>query len=592
MTAPNTSIMDTDTIRTTPFTQNLGLRPSTFGRKWAFILISVVVVVVTGSCSREVEDLDRPVASWNDIHIYADHFIKEYELFGTYSPARDLPETREFYARIMLEREIIAQQGRAAGLDTLPIVRQTIRRRTEMARRRHLFNTEVRPTVTEPTEQDIETAFRRSNTRVRAAQIFASTREQIDSLSVLLAQGLPFEELAEASMVAAGQTPGSNGLMGWVTFNQLDEAPESALFTLKQNEVSEPVESLIGYHIFKALDVEETVFFDQSTFNNQRDNLRHQVFQRRYDEATARFIRQEVMSEELAVDMQALFQAYQELSPILPQQPRPEEIIRYNAELNFLEPELRADTPLAFVNGEPFTYGQFLYQLPDIPVEWVVSDFRHALEIAIRDSILAARSERVRPDTARDVRTQTRIAEYTALYYATLQQGVDTLNAAPLIDDYYDIWKAEQFFVSQTTSWNEYRFADSTSATRVIEAYSAGNDIQTALQASGATFSTEQRQLSTQVDSTHRVHGLPLQLANGREVLTGPFNDSGAWILLHPTDRQTFYKPLDEVRDDVLKLIEDRKLRVAHEQLLPAEYHPDDVVVNTALLDRIMPYYY
>jgi len=298
------------------------------------------------------------------------------------------------------------------------------------------------------------------------------------------------------------------------------------------------------------------------------------------------------MSEELAVDMQALFQAYQELSPILPERARPEEIIRYNTELNFLEPELRADTPLAFVNGEPFTYGQFLYQLPDIPVEWVISDFRHALEIAIRDSILAARSERVRPDTARDVRTQTRIAEYTALYYATLQQGIDTLNAAPLIDNYYEIWKFEQFFVSQSTTWNEYRFADSTSAIRVIEAYSAGNSVEAALQVSGAAFTSEQRQLSTEIDSTHRIHGLPLQLASGRDVLTGPFREGNSWILLHPTDRQTTYKPLDEVRDDVLKLIEDRKLRVAHEQLIPADYHPDDVVVDTALLDRIMPYYY
>lgn len=556
------------------------------------LLLVLLLSAGLSSCFRVSEDQDLPVANWNDIYIYADHFIKEYELFGTYSPARDLPETREFYARIMLEREIIAQQGRAAGLDTLPIVRQTIRRRTEMASRRHLFNTEVRPLVTDPTEQDIETAFRRNNTRVRTAQIFAKTREQIDSLSVLLAQGLPFEKLAEASMVAAGQAPGSDGVMGWVTFNQLDETPENALFSLKQNEISEPVESLIGFHIFKALDVEETVFFDQSTFNNQRDNLRHQVFQRRYDEATARFIRQEVMSEELAVDMQALFQAYQELSPILPKQPRPEEIIRYNAELNFLDPELRADTPLAFVNGEPFTYGQFLYQLPDIPVEWLVSDFRHTLEIAIRDSILAARAERVRPDTARDVRTQSRIAEYTALYYATLQRGVDTLNAIPLAEDYYDVWKSEQFYVSQTTSWNEYRFADSLSAIRIIQAYEGGNTINEALTTSGVPYTIESRTLSTATDSTHRIHTLPLRLTDGKEVLSGPFYDNRKWILLHPTDRQTIYKPLDEVREDVLKLIQDRKLRVVHEQLLPAGYHPDDVVVDTVLLDRIMPYYY
>ena len=83
-----------------------------------------------------------------------------------------------------------------------------------------------------------------------------------------------------------------------------------------------------------------------------------------------------------------------------------------------------------------------------------------------------------------------------------------------------------------------------------------------------------------------------MRLTDGKEVLSGPFYYNRKWILLHPTDRQTIYKPLDEVREDVLKLIQDRKLRVVHEQLLPAGYHPDDVVVDTVLLDRIMPYYY
>ena len=65
--------------------------------------------------------------------------------------------------------------------------------------------------------------------------------------------------------------------------------------------------------------------------------------------------------------------------------------------------------------------------MPDIPVDWIATDFRHALEIAIRDSILAHRAQRVRPDTTAAMRLNRKVAEYTALYYSTLQQTVDTL---------------------------------------------------------------------------------------------------------------------------------------------------------------------
>jgi hypothetical protein len=349
---------------------------------WVMILVFLVA-----GCKSETTDLDKPVATWKGISIDGDHFIKEYELFGTYSPSKDDPETRQFYAKVMLERQIIAELGRQNSLDTLKIVKETIRRRKEMAMRRHYLNMMVKPGVPEPTEEEIHSAFRRSNTRIRAQQIFAPTREIADSLYRVVKSGADFDAVAEQSMIAAGMQPGSAGNMGWVTFNQLDEAPENALFSLNQKEISEPVQSLRGFHIFRSLDVEETVYFDQSTFNNIRDRIKHQVFQRRFDEASADFIKKEVMSQELAIDVSMLYEAYLELRPSFPVRNEPEEVIRFNNELNFMEPRLDTSTPLAYVNGQPFTYGQFLYQLPDIPVEWVVSDFRHALEIAIRDSI-------------------------------------------------------------------------------------------------------------------------------------------------------------------------------------------------------------
>jgi hypothetical protein len=546
------------------------------------------------SCGRHdrQDDLLAPVAHWNGVEIAGEHFVQEYKLFSTYAPFRDTPEIRQHYARVMLERMVIAEQGRRAGLDSHSVVQETIRRRTDMASRRHLLQTEVRPTVAHPDPSEVYTAFRRSNARLRTQQIFAPTKEGIDSLYALLRQGASFDRLAEESMIRAGSGIGSAGHMGWITFNELDEEPENVLFATRRHEISIPVESLRGWHIFRVWDEEETVFLDDGTFNNIRDRLEHQVFQRRFDEASARFIRNEVMSTDLAVDMLVLGDLYDIISPSMPNRAHPEEIIRFNNELNLIRPEIEPSTVVAVVEGQPFTVGQFLYHLPDIPVDWIVNDFRHALEIAIRDSILAARSQRVRPDTAIDVRLNRRVAEYTALYYATLQSGADTLQLDPLKPEYFEIWKNEQFIEYHTTTYMWYDFADSITATDAVQRFQAIKDWEQVLAGMPeGSFEAELRTSTTLEQTTLPIHALPVTHPDSTAIISGPFARAD-WAVIKVVDRRTTYKPLSEVEDEVLQLLKDRRLFVAHRQLLPEGFRQEDIVLNQALLDRLLPYYY
>lgn len=379
----------------------------------------VMALAAMTACGAEPDPMDAPVASWNGVEVTLGHFIQEYELYGTYAPVTDDLPTRIEYAKLMLERMVIAEEARKAGLDTTRIVRETVRRRTEMASRAHLFQIKVKPGMKPATEADIREAFRRANTRVFAQQVYAPTRAAADSLHRLLAQGIPFDELAR-------QTTGGTGMMGWVTFDMLDEGPEAVLLSLSQGDISGPVESLRGWHIFKAHEVEETVNFDEGSYHNNRDRLRFKVEQRRFDEASARWQRAQVEPIPLATDVRMLREFYRQLGPLLPQRDVPEDIARYNREIQFITPDLSPDTPLASVDGKPFTVAQFLYQLPDIPYHWVRSSPVEALQTAIRDSILADVARRtVRPDTARAVRLAARVADYSALYYAALQGEVD-----------------------------------------------------------------------------------------------------------------------------------------------------------------------
>ena len=555
----------------------------------------IAAVLMVAACSREsVEDTSPVVAEWNGSAIDTAHFRHEYIYFSTLAPFPDNEETREYYAKMMLERMIIADFGREASLDTLRQVRESVKRRKEMAMRRHYLNQMVRPKVDEPTEAEIREAFRRSNTQLNLQQIYATSKQETDSLYALLKQGYDFDRLAMESMQKAGVPDWQNaGHMGWVSFNDFDEDAEDAVFSLDRHEISWPIESLRGWHIFRVHDVVETVHFDQSTYQNARDNLKFSVFQRRFNEASAQFIRDTVMQHDLAVDMMVLSVLWDKIQPALPRESTPIELARFNREINFIKPDVDDSTPVAFVDGQPYTVGQFMAQMPDIPLEWIGRDFRHALEIAIRDSILAARAQHeIQADTAPEVIRDRKFAEYAGLYYATLQHASDTLNLARLPSKYYDHWK-DEVFVDYRTSWYiQYNFADSLTAVNAIRDFKQTGDWQKTLDSlPEGSFTVEKKMATTTDEPLLPVHRLPVNDPSTPAKISGPFARAN-WAVIKTERRETTYKPFEAVEEDVVQLLQDRKIYVVHRELLDNKnFSTEQVTLNRKMLNSVLPFY-
>lgn len=535
--------------------------------------LGILMIFLLIGCASRQDPLEAPVASWNGIEVSKSQFVTEYRLYGTYSPILDDEQTRIEYAHIMLERQIIAEKAREAKLDTMRIVRETVRRRKQLASRAHLFNTVVKPDVPLATESELREAFRRANTQMFTQQIYAPDAATADSLYALLQQGADFTELAQRAM-------GFDGTMGWVGFDMMDEAPEAVLFSMKQGEVSKPVQSLVGWHIFKAHEVEETVFFDEGTFNNQRESLRFTIDQRRFDEASALYQRSVVMTHELATDIRALEAVYAQLDPLFPSDATPNELQRFNSELFFLQPRISPDTPLASVNGRPFTVRQFLYHLPDIPYTWVQSNPLEALQIAIRDSILSDVAEKtVRPDTARSVRTAVRVAESTALFYAGLQSAADTLSLEHHTGTWYERFKNSHFLTDRISTIETAVFRDNTSAMGAIQDY----------------MNTKAWDPQTNIRTeTIRQKASPEHPANRMRMsastrITGPFKSREGWVVYELKDQRAEFRSYDDVRPELLALMNERRFQIAQEALLPANYRREDVIIDLSNLEYELP---
>lgn len=368
-----------------------------------------------------------PVATWQEISIDLAEFEDEYLRFASMAPVQDSPESRIEYAYVMLERKVIASLGAKQGLDSLREVQLDIRRKRETALRRAYLEAIAKPKVRIPSEDEIREGFQRSNTRLRLEQLYARDQASIQRFADRLRRGEPFETLAIESMRKAG-VPDSSFRMGWVGFEMMDEAPETAAFALRDSgQVSEPVQSLRGWHIFRLLAREETFYADATTYQNARETIAFKLYHRRFEEITIPFTDSLMRSHQLVTYLDRLQQAWVEIAPLVPSTITYLSVLQMNQELLALKPQrLSRATPLAMVGSKPFTFGQLMDRLPDLPVETLTPNLRAALEIAIRDSVLAARAIGAGMAERSEVVFAEQRARTTALYYATLRAAADT----------------------------------------------------------------------------------------------------------------------------------------------------------------------
>ncbi len=544
------------------------------------------------ACSTpENESAVPTIASWNGISIDSQSFEEEYIGFASVAPIQDSFDSRKNYAIGMLERKIITEIGQVSSLDTLKEVKLDIRRKWEAALRRVWLEKIAEPKLKTPTEEDIRQAFSRSNTRLILEQIYARSETDIREYERRLRQGESFEQVAQESMIKAG-VPDSSYKMGWVQFEMMDEAPEAVAFGLSvTGEISKPIASLRGWHIFRLVQREETFFADGTSYANARENLAFKIYQRRLEEIIVPFTDSLMTSHSLTTYMDRLRQTWFELMPLIPNRAGFMEMVTMNKAFMELRPtSLDRSTPLALVDGKPFTFGQFLDRLPDIPLEMLQPNLRGALEIAIRDSVLAARAQADGMARHPDVLLAEGMARNTALYYATLRAAADTMNIETQMDTWYERWKSSQYIDLVRSDVRYHLFADSSQAWNVIRSYQASADWDRALQESAEYWDVYETTISNESKSGLPEHTLPIPSETTQRMLSGPWPREGKWALIEALGRETISKPIEAVSTELKQTMLERLPEVVHQTLLPKNYRREDVVINEKVLKSLLQF--
>jgi len=99
-----------------------------------------------------------------------------------------------------------------------------------------------------------------------------------DSLYQQLKEGKPFDELAKN--FSEGSEAKEGGMMGWMEKGQLMGDIDANVFALQAGEITRPIKSSLGYHIFKVVERKQ---FSVKPLAEVRDKIQEKLFKQKLD---------------------------------------------------------------------------------------------------------------------------------------------------------------------------------------------------------------------------------------------------------------------------------------------------------------------
>lgn len=245
--------------------------------------VSVVFAQETPAPVEAAVDPAAVVATVGDTAITEADLVFAAEDLG--QELANIPEAdrRAFLVTVLIDMKVMAQAGRAAGLDQTDIFKQRQTYLEDRALRRAYFSDMIANTVTEESVRAAYDAFLATfvaEDEVRARHILVATKEEAEAVKAELEGGKPFEILAmEKSLDPGGAQNG--GDLGYFKKGMMVAPFEEAAFALTEpGQLSDPIQTQFGWHIIK---LEERRAAVPPTFEEMAQQLQQQVLFETFD---------------------------------------------------------------------------------------------------------------------------------------------------------------------------------------------------------------------------------------------------------------------------------------------------------------------
>ena len=531
-----------------------------------YLVHVLVACLVLGTCGSREKTADEDwVATVGQRSITVAAFQQAYLPVVLYGDTQDSPETRAELLDVLITRKILAQEAEKIQLDTTGLVQRIADIAERKAMAKLLYREWVQQRIAPPTQQELREAFVRGRTRLLVRHLAVATKPQADTLyQALLSGSATFEEIA-SDIFEDVQLRYSGGLLGWVTFGDLDVPLENVVFNLKPGTPSEPVRSLYGWHILRVDDARRQVAFDQGEFDRQRKNLETKVY-RRHELRTGRQVLNDYMSSKnVAFNKEIAEQVWDILRPRLHGSGErrllvhPEFMDLNREDFGSGNQSLLGHILVSF-DGGSWTVAAFLDRLPDMKREYLTGNLYIGTMYLIRDELLAREGYARGHDRDPAVVRQVEDAKDQVLERLYLETILDTTTVTPSsVKRYYEGHWEHRYYGLDSLLLQEILVADETEADRMMLQIRQGKPFaELALQHGSNTGALRpEGYLGWQVAGKTDYPVLYREALRARlNVPLGPIDTPRGWSIIRAVARHRYPAPYEEVKDRVREDLE------------------------------------
>ena len=385
-------------------------------------LIALSFGLLLLACGRE----DPAVARLGRERITLEEFKTAYLEIIKQPNAFDSRELREQFLDEMIDRRLLAREAHGLGMAADERLAYRVGANRDRNLRDAHFRKVIKPGISY-NEADLERTFAWMTEERHIRHLFSPTRVGIDSLYHLLQEGADWFELARG-LFDDPRLAETGGDLGWVAWEQMEYDLGFTAFSLPLMVYSEPVASSYGWHILQVTDWRRTPLLPEGQYQLQRNNARAVLERKLGDKAALAYISGMMKEKKIQVYPRSLRAVGQKLGVVLKRQPSTADQLRTeqlsDAEMGEIEAslwEMRKE-PLASIDGEILTIGEFIAALNYVPYHAVHRSMKTALDFVLRDRALSAEARRMGLERDDQVRIKTAQFEQNRLQMAIRQR--------------------------------------------------------------------------------------------------------------------------------------------------------------------------
>jgi hypothetical protein len=517
---------------------------------YSILIPGVLISSMFWSCSKSSPQSEVIARVGSEV-IGLDDFKRAYIPVLLYSDKRESPETREEILNYLIDQAILSQTARALDLDTIPTL-DVLRRTAEKAAfTRLLYRDEVRSKLQPVSDAALREAFRRSHTKRLVSHLFTKDSSTAAEMFGELERGASWDSLAteyfkDPSLATSG------GMLGWMSFGEMDPQFENAAFETPEGEISPPMRTRFGWHIIQVHDESRELMLTEYDYQLERSSL----------EQTIRGQREQARADSVITDM--MNRANLEFDPVIApqvwdlvhtqihrlldeaslQEISPQEMRSF---ADVLEPLL--DQEMLTFSGQSWKVRDFVTHLPEMNRQLMLSDLKKATGFLVRDEIIyqkgLAQGLNDRPEVKAEIRD--RENQFLANLYLRYRASSHKLSEKS-IATYYSQNASSRYLAQDSLYIQQLELLDPEQLSQFLEVTKNVSDLDQLKDDFALGISNLgwfQGATGKHADYYHRLVNLPVK------TLVGPLQNSNGTIFIRVLTRKRNIKPLEQVRAQV-----------------------------------------